>query len=116
RSTNTPLGPSAPFCASTALPRLIAARSLPVGAISFTTSGAAAPCAQAAKAPDTTNSSEQATFDTIREMAICDMVFLPADQRPASLNSRRLNTTASIRRRCHTGLLFRARNRIGDEA
>ena len=43
-----PLGsPFGPFCASTPLPKLIAARSLPVGARSFSTSGGAAPCADA---------------------------------------------------------------------
>ena len=82
----------------------------------LTTSGAAAPCAQAAIAPDTTNSSEQASFDTIFDTAICDMVFLPADQQSALRNSRHLNPTASIRRWCHTGFLLRARNRFGDEA
>jgi hypothetical protein len=43
-----PLGsPAGPFCASTPLPKLMAARSLPVGARSVSTSGGAAPCAEA---------------------------------------------------------------------
>src|SRR5262245_3032424 len=112
RSTETPLGaPSAPFCASTALPRLIAARSLPVGASSLRTSGGAARCAKAANAPVITNSNEQASLETK-----FDMTFLPADQRPVLLDCRRPRTAASIRRRRHGRFLLRTRDCLGDES
>src|SRR5262245_21843284 len=112
RSTETPLSaPSAPFCASTALPRLIAARSLPVGASSLRTSGGAAPCAKAANAPPITNSNEQVNL----KMKF-DMTFLPADQRPVLLDCRRPRTAASIRRRRHGRFLPRTRDRLGDKA
>jgi hypothetical protein len=53
RSAETPRGsPSGPFCASTPLPKLIAARSLPVGASSFSASGGT--CATAACAASAT--------------------------------------------------------------
>ena len=76
-----PLGsPFGPFCASTPLPKLIAARSLPVGARSFSTSGGTALCAEADKVAA---SSMTAAEMNIR-MAILPLILLRARARPAS--------------------------------